>query len=57
MDDTHENMPCLGLNQRRTYTMSRFDDVGADVRLRGRFADLADEDMNPTEGDLVSVLD
>ena len=56
MDDTYENMPCLGLNRRRTYTPSRFDDVGADVRLGGRFADLADEDVNPTKGDPVPVF-
>ena len=32
MDDTYENMPCLGLNRRRTCTLSRFDDVGAEAR-------------------------
>ena len=57
MDDTYENMPCLGLNRRRTCTPSRFDDVGADVRLGGRFADIADEDVNPTKGDPVPVFD
>ena len=57
MDDTYENMSCLGLNRRRTCMPSRFDDVGADVWLRGRFADLADEDVNPTKGDLVPVFD
>ena len=37
-------------------TLSRLDDVGADVRLRARFADLADEDVDSAEGDPVPVL-
>ena len=37
--------------------LSRLDDVGAGVRLRARFADLADEDVNSAEGDPVPVLD
>ena len=57
MDDTYENMLCHGLNRRRTCTPSHFDDVGADVRRSGQFTDLADEDVNPTEGDPVPVLD
>ena len=35
----------------------RLDDVGAGVRLGGRFADLADEDVNPTKGDPIPVFD
>ena len=57
MDDTYKNMPCCGLNRGRACTLSRLDDVGAGVRLRARFADLADEDVNPTKGDLVPVFD
>ena len=45
------------MNPGGSRTLSRLDDVGADVRLRGRFADLADENVNPTEGDLVPILD
>ena len=37
-------------------TLSSLDDVGADVRLRARLADPADEDVNSTEGDPVHVL-
>ena len=36
--------------------LSRLDDVGADVRLRARFADLADEDTDSTKGDPVPIL-
>ena len=36
--------------------LSRLDEVGADVRPRARFADLADEVINPTKGDPVPVL-
>ena len=30
--------------------LSRLDDVGADVRLKARLADLADEDVDSAEG-------
>ena len=56
MDDTYENMPCCGLNLGRACTLSRLDDVGAGVRLRALFADLADEDVNPAKGEPVSVF-
>ena len=36
--------------------LSRLDDGSADVRLRARLADLADEDVNSAEGDPVPVL-
>ena len=56
MDDTYENIPWYGLNRGRACTLSRLDDVGEGVRLRARFADLADEDVNPTKGDPVPVF-
>ena len=56
MDDTYENMPCCGLNRGRACLLSRLDDVGGGVRLRARFANLADEDVNSTEGDPVHIL-
>ena len=56
-DDTYENMPCCELNRGRACTLSRLDDVGAGVRLRARFTDLADEDVNPTKGDPVPIFD
>ena len=56
MNDTYEDMPYCGLNLGRACTLSRLDEVGADVWLRARFADLADEDMNSTDGGLVPVL-
>ena len=57
MDDSYENMLCYGLNRRRACMLSCLDDVGAGVRLRARFANLADEDVNPTKGDPVPVFD
>ena len=57
MDDAYEDMLCHGPNRRRACMLGRLDDVGADVRLRGRFANLADEDVNPTKGDPVPVFD
>ena len=56
MDASHEGM----LHSRRSpggfYTPSHFDEVGADVRLRSRLANLANENMNSAEGDPVPVL-
>ena len=57
MDTSYERTLHSGLNPGWTRTLSRLDEVGADVRLRARFADLADEDVNSTEGDPVPVLD
>ena len=45
------------LNPSRACTLSRLDEVGADVRLRARFADLANENVYATKGDPVPVLD
>ena len=57
MDDSHEGTLHGWLNPGGSRTLSRFDDVGADVRLRARLADLANEDVDAAEGDPVSVLD
>ena len=57
MDTSYERTLHGGLNPGWTRTLSRLDEVGADVRLRARFADLADEDMNSAEEDPVPVLD
>ena len=56
MDTSYERMLHGGRNPGWTRTLSRLDEVGADVRLRARFANLANEDMNSAEGDPVSVL-
>ena len=56
MDTSHESMLHGRLNPGRTRTLSHLDEVGADVRLRARFADLADEDVDSAEGDPVPVL-
>ena len=56
MDETYEDMLYDGLSLYRACTLSRLDDVSAGVRLRARFADLADEDVNPTKGDSVPVF-
>ena len=50
-------MLCSGLNLSGSRTLSRLNDVGAGVRLRARFADLADEGVDSAEGDPVPVLD
>ena len=57
MDETNKGTSHGGLNPGGSCTLSRFDDVGADVRLRARFTDLANEDMDSAEGDTVPVLD
>ena len=46
MDESHEGMLHGMLNLGGSRTLSRFDDVGADVRLRARFIDLANENVN-----------
>ena len=57
MDESNEGVLHGGLNPGGSCTLSHLDDVGADVRLRARFADLADEDVDSAEGDPVPVLD
>ena len=57
MDEPYEHTLRGRTNPCRTCTLSRFDEVGGDVRLRARFADLANENMNSTKGDPVHVLD
>ena len=57
MDATHEGMLHGGLSPGGSPTLSRLDDVSADVRLRARLADLADENVYATEGDPVPILD
>ena len=57
MDTSYERTLHGGLNPGRTRTLSRLDEVGAGVRLRARFTDLANEDMNSAEGNPVPVLD
>ena len=56
MDKSHEGTIHGGPNPGESRTLSRLDDVSADVRLRARFADLADEDVDSAEGDPVPVL-
>ena len=57
MDDSHEGTLHDRLNPGRSRTLSRLDDVGADVRLRARFADLANKNVDAAEGDPIPVLD
>ena len=57
MDTSYERTLHGGLNPGWTRTLNRHDEVGADVRLRARFADLADEDVNSAEGDPIPILD
>ena len=56
MDDSHEGTLHGRFNPGRSRTLSRFDEVGADIQLRARFSDLADENMYATKGDPVPVL-
>ena len=57
MDESYERTLHGRLNPGRTRTLSRLDVVGGDVRLRARFADLADENVNFAKGDPIPVLD
>ena len=56
MDATNKGMLHSGLNLGGSCTLSHLDDVGVDVRLRARFANLADEDVDSAKGDPVPVL-
>ena len=56
MDELNEDVLHHGLNPGGSCMRSRLDDVGADVQLRAWFADLADENMNSTEGDLIPII-
>ena len=51
MDESHEGTFHGGLRSGGSLMLSCLDDVGADVRLRARLADLADEDVDSAEGD------
>ena len=56
MGKPNEDMPYGRLSPGGSCTLSRLDDVGADVWLRAWLVDLADEDVDSVEGDLVPVL-
>ena len=56
MDTSYERTLHGGLNPGWTRTLSRLDEVGAGVRLRARFTDLADENVYATKGDPVPVV-
>src|SRR3954470_17983196 len=57
MDDSHEGTLHGRLNPGRSRTLSCLDEVGADVQLRARFTDLADENVYAAKRDPVPVLD
>ena len=56
MDASHEGMLHGGLSSGRSRVLSHLDDVGADVRLRARLANPADEDVDSAKGDPVPIL-
>ena len=56
MDATHESTLHDWLSSGLPRTLSRLDEVGANVRLRARLADLANENVDSAEGDPVPVL-
>ena len=53
---SHEGTLHGGLSSGESRTLSRLDDVGADVRFRAQPANLADEDVDSAEGDPVPLL-
>ena len=56
MDETNKGVLHDGLNLGGSCTLSRLDEIGAEIRLRARLTNLANEDMNSAEGDPVPVL-
>ena len=50
MDDSHDGTLHGRFNLGGSRTLSRLDEVGADVRLRARIAYLADEDVDSMKG-------
>ena len=56
VDDSNEGTLHGRFSLGRSRTLSRFDEVGADVRLRPRLTDLADENVYATKGDPVPKL-
>ena len=57
MDASHESTLQGRQSLGGSCTLSRLDEVGAEVRLRARLANLANENVNSAEGDPVPVLD
>ena len=56
MDASHESMLQDRQSPGGSCTLSRLDEIGAEIRLRARLTNLANEDMNSAEGDPVPVL-
>ena len=57
MDTSYERTLHGRLNPSGACMLSCLDEDGADVQLRARFTDLADEDVNSAKGDPVPLLD
>ena len=57
MDAAYEGMLHDRLNTGGPGALSRFDEVGVDIRLRLLLADSANEDVNSAGGDPVPVLE
>ena len=56
MDASHESTLQGRQSPGRSSTLSRLDEIGAEIRLRARLTNLANENMNSAEGDPVPVL-
>ena len=56
VDAAHEGTLHDELNSGVSGALSRLDEVGAVVRLKARLTNPADEDVDPSEGDSVPVL-
>ena len=57
MDASHESTLQGKQSPGGSRALSRLDEVGAEVRLRARLANLANENVDSAEGDPVPVLD
>ena len=56
MDTSHKSMLQGRQGPGGSCALSRLDEIGAEIRLRARLTNLANEDMNSAEGDPVPVL-
>ena len=56
MDTSHKSMLQGRQGPGGSCALSRLDEIGAEIRLRARLTNLANENMNSAEGDPVPVL-
>ena len=56
MEASHKSMPYGRQGPGGSCTLSRLDEIGAEIRLKAWLTNLANEDMNCAKGDPVPVL-